>query len=98
VGTASKRVAASPHSPASGRASAVRIRCEHQPLETPRPFPSRQRIQSPPVHQQNSEAGEAVAILIRLRRKIEADPAEPRYLRTITGVGYVLEAAGAVHG
>jgi DNA-binding response OmpR family regulator len=34
----------------------------------------------------------------RLRRKIEADPGEPRYLRTITGVGYVLEAAGAEAG
>jgi DNA-binding response OmpR family regulator len=34
----------------------------------------------------------------RLRRKIEADPAEPRYLRTITGVGYVLEAAGEEAG
>jgi DNA-binding response OmpR family regulator len=30
----------------------------------------------------------------RLRRKIEADPAEPRYLRTVSGLGYILEAAG----
>jgi DNA-binding response OmpR family regulator len=34
----------------------------------------------------------------RLRRKIEADPAEPRYLLTITGIGYVLEAAGGETG
>jgi DNA-binding response OmpR family regulator len=34
----------------------------------------------------------------RLRRKIESDPADPRYLRTITGVGYVLEAAGGEAG
>ena len=30
----------------------------------------------------------------RLRRKIEADPAEPRYLKTVSGLGYILEAAG----
>ena len=34
----------------------------------------------------------------RLRRKIEADPAAPRYLRTISGVGYVLEAEGGGAG
>ena len=28
----------------------------------------------------------------RLRRKIEDDPAEPRYLKTVSGVGYTLEA------
>jgi DNA-binding response OmpR family regulator len=27
----------------------------------------------------------------RLRRKIEADPADPRHLKTVSGVGYVLE-------
>jgi DNA-binding response OmpR family regulator len=30
----------------------------------------------------------------RLRRKLEADPAEPRYLRTISGIGYLLEPGG----
>ena len=28
----------------------------------------------------------------RLRRKIEKDPADPRYLKTVSGVGYVLES------
>jgi len=35
--------------------------------------------------------GRAVDIQVtRLRRKIEADPASPRYLRTVRGVGYML--------
>jgi DNA-binding response OmpR family regulator len=34
----------------------------------------------------------------RLRRKIEADPAAPRYLKTVSGVGYVLEAGGGGEG
>jgi len=28
----------------------------------------------------------------RLRQKLEANPAEPRYIRTVQGIGYVLEA------
>ena len=36
-------------------------------------------------------SGRAVDIQVtRLRRKIEADPANPRYLRTVRGVGYML--------
>jgi two-component system phosphate regulon response regulator OmpR len=36
-------------------------------------------------------AGRAVDIQVtRLRRKIEADPANPRYLQTVRGVGYML--------
>ena len=36
-------------------------------------------------------AGRAVDIQVtRLRRKIEPDPANPRYLRTVRGVGYML--------
>lgn len=36
-------------------------------------------------------AGRAVDIQVtRLRRKIEADPANPRYLHTVRGVGYML--------
>jgi DNA-binding response OmpR family regulator len=31
----------------------------------------------------------------RLRRKIEEDPADPRHLKTVSGVGYVLEVASA---
>ena len=35
--------------------------------------------------------GRAIDIQVtRLRRKIEADPANPRYLRTVRGVGYML--------
>ena len=35
--------------------------------------------------------GRAVDIQVtRLRRKIEADPTNPRYLRTVRGVGYML--------
>jgi two-component system phosphate regulon response regulator OmpR len=35
--------------------------------------------------------GRAVDIQVtRLRRKIEADPANPRYLRTVRGIGYML--------
>jgi DNA-binding response OmpR family regulator len=30
----------------------------------------------------------------RLRQKIEIDAAEPKYLVTVSGVGYALEAAG----
>ncbi|MBV8087154.1 MAG: winged helix-turn-helix domain-containing protein, partial [Chloroflexi bacterium] len=29
----------------------------------------------------------------RLRQKIEDDPAQPRYLRTVAGVGFILQAA-----
>ena len=41
---------------------------------------------------QNAEAaGRAVDIQVtRLRRKIEADPGNPRYLQTVRGVGYML--------
>jgi two-component system KDP operon response regulator KdpE len=28
----------------------------------------------------------------RLRQKLEANPAEPRYIRTVQGIGYILEA------
>ena len=36
-------------------------------------------------------SGRAVDIQVtRLRRKIEADPANPRYLQTVRGVGYML--------
>jgi two-component system phosphate regulon response regulator OmpR len=36
-------------------------------------------------------SGRAVDIQVtRLRRKLEADPANPRYLRTVRGVGYML--------
>jgi len=31
----------------------------------------------------------------RLRRKIEEDPAEPRHLKTVSGIGYVLEVGAA---
>ena len=34
----------------------------------------------------------------RLRRKLESDPATPRYLRTISGIGYVLEPEGSDEG
>ncbi|HZU77272.1 MAG TPA: response regulator transcription factor [Dehalococcoidia bacterium] len=30
----------------------------------------------------------------RLRQKLEANPAEPRYIRTVQGIGYILEADG----
>ncbi len=41
---------------------------------------------------QNAEAaGRAVDIQVtRLRRKIEDDPKNPRYLQTVRGVGYML--------
>ena len=39
----------------------------------------------------NDDAGRAVDIQVtRLRRKIEADPKNPRYLQTVRGVGYML--------
>ena len=31
--------------------------------------------------------------IMRLRRRIELDPAEPRYIKTERGVGYVFSAA-----
>ena len=34
------------------------------------------------------------AHVARLRRKLEADPARPRFLRTVRGIGYVLDDAG----
>ena len=34
------------------------------------------------------------ARVARLRRKIEADPAEPRYLRTVRGMGYLFDPSG----
>jgi two-component system phosphate regulon response regulator OmpR len=39
----------------------------------------------------NRGAGRAVDIQVtRLRRKIEIDPANPRYLKTVRGRGYML--------
>jgi DNA-binding response OmpR family regulator len=32
--------------------------------------------------------------IVRLRRKLEADPAHPRFLRTVRGAGYVLDLTG----
>jgi DNA-binding response OmpR family regulator len=32
--------------------------------------------------------------IARLRRRIEADPARPRTIRTVRGLGYVFEPAG----
>ena len=45
---------------------------------------------------QNAEAaGRAVDIQVtRLRRKIEDDPKNPRYLQTVRGVGYMLAPDG----
>ena len=34
--------------------------------------------------------------IVRLRRKIEPDPAHPRFLRTVRGAGYVLDLEGRV--
>lgn len=36
--------------------------------------------------------------VLRLRRKIEDDPREPRYIRTVWGVGYVFVPDGNQHG
>ncbi len=33
----------------------------------------------------------------RLRQKLEDNPSEPRYIRTVQGVGYILDAAPAPH-
>ena len=30
----------------------------------------------------------------RLRQKLEANPAEPRYIKTVQGIGYILDASG----
>ena len=32
--------------------------------------------------------------VVRLRRKLEADPREPRYLQTVRGIGYMLRPGG----
>ena len=40
---------------------------------------------------EDSDGGRAVDVQVtRLRRKIEPDPANPRYLKTVRGVGYML--------
>ena len=40
---------------------------------------------------EDSDGGRAVDVQVtRLRRKIEPDPANPRYLKTVRGVGYLL--------
>ena len=39
---------------------------------------------------EDSEASRAVDIrIMRLRKKIEADPANPKFLRTVRGEGYI---------
>ncbi len=44
-----------------------------------------------PIPEVPDGAGRAVDIHVtRLRRKIEADPKNPRYLQTVRGVGYML--------
>mgnify|MGYP001249955501 CR=1 FL=1 len=44
-------------------------------------------------HQDDAEASRALDLrIMRLRRKIEADPANPRFLRTVRGEGYVFAA------
>ncbi len=41
-------------------------------------------------HQEDAEASRALDLrIMRLRRKIETDPASPRYLRTVRGEGYI---------
>lgn len=43
------------------------------------------------VHDTVDPSGRAVDVQVtRLRRKIEADPKQPRYLQTVRGVGYML--------
>jgi len=44
-----------------------------------------------PIPDVEEGAGRAVDIHVtRLRRKIEADPKNPRYIQTVRGVGYML--------
>jgi two-component system phosphate regulon response regulator OmpR len=44
-----------------------------------------------PIPEVTDGAGRAVDIHVtRLRRKIEADPKNPRYLQTVRGIGYML--------
>jgi len=44
-----------------------------------------------PIPDVENGAGRAVDIHVtRLRRKIEADPKNPRYIQTVRGVGYML--------
>jgi len=43
------------------------------------------------AHETADPSGRAVDVQVtRLRRKIEADPKNPRYLQTVRGVGYML--------
>lgn len=49
-------------------------------------------------NQDEAEASRALDLrIMRLRRKIENDPANPRFLRTVRGEGYIF-AATVVHG
>ena len=44
---------------------------------------------------ERADSGRAVDVQVtRLRRKIEPDPANPRYLKTVRGVGYMLAPDG----
>ena len=79
----------------SGPAGAVELaKSEFDVLEVfltrPNRVLSRAAIFEAIGHQEDAEASRALDLrIMRLRRKIEADPASPRYLRTVRGEGYI---------
>ena len=74
----------------SGEFALLRVLAEH----AGRPV-SRDTLISQTRGRDHDPFDRSVDVLIsRLRRILEADPGQPRYLRTVRGVGYVLDADG----
>lgn len=65
-------------------------------LSRPNRVLSRSAIFDAIGNQEDAEASRALDLrIMRLRRKIESDPANPQFLRTVRGEGYVFAAAVA---
>lgn len=62
-------------------------------LQAPRQILSREQLLTASrVHSQEINDRSLDALILRLRRKIEIDPANPRLIRTVRGAGYRLES------
>lgn len=68
-------------------------------LQRPNRILSRSALASALGHGDNPDSSRAIDLrVMRLRRKIEQDPASPTFLRTARGEGYVFVIPDATHG
>lgn len=75
------------------------LRCLEEHAQASRPV-SRRTIVESVYENERYEAGDKIqaqritALISRLRKKIEPDPNRPRYILTVRGKGYRLQASG----